>query len=1012
MAYRSLKLQKPATLFSRFSVARWGLVAAFFLAASGVFSLPGFAQSPIGPDAQRSPSGVRPIQPPVAGGASTPPATTSPDPNKVKVRGDTLFHDRQSGITRFRGNVHVDYGATIIDSEELSVDSRAKEVFTDARFTLVQPDRKNPSRRQTITGTGLRYNYETQEARVRAANVSAPAEFAGQTVHVRAKDLHGWGSSRWEASNAVFSTCAELLEEQVPHYHVEAKLIQYYAGDKIVSWNNRVYLNGKYTFWLPVWVMPLKREQNDLNIGRSEVEGFYLRSTYGYSLPSLNEGFWLNSGKLTANLFEKKPVGLGVEHTATWGYQGATYAFLYGLLTPDRNNFLPVNQTFTDSDAEKRVRRGQALFNLNGLPFQDRQYGIEHKQRLLGNMELDGRFEDHNIYDPMSQNFRVNRQSSRVSLKDRLNVLGLSYDVGYDGTRQRGNQSTAERLAQTISDRARGNVSFAVSGTNVKLSSQFDRNQQVTRVVTERTAAAEYELQQTDDVEFDVKDEPGIANTNITNSLNATTRWGPSTNSTLNVPYRIQFREAPAATPAPGAVSAPVPSPTPWDQQAEPQFDLTHRVSGLGTIQLQAQKFLDLTQEASPAPTASVLTPEQLRQQTEERIRRYGKFDKLPELTLTAEPLFPQVQPVTFKASYGRFFEYASFRLAQLAPGQTIDRNFPGEYINRFNPEVSLGSKGHDIGFNSTLDFGGSGYRQFFYSTQDAQYSIDQRARVSTRWMDGVSSNLNYVNNVTPDPAEQFARGLERYVNNSPFNLDRLALSKQTRLTGSFDVSREPWMRYAIRGGYDYINKLYDNISTELTWRTAPFGFPFGLTLNGQYDIQENEEGGLKFEQKDLGFLKLPQVPFPTVAGKLLPLQGTFTLRSTPEVFGGPYGSSAIKPGWQLDNQMGYDFDKGDWQSLVNRLYITLGDHWTNHVQLVFGGYYDLTEKQYRFSQVALNKDLHDFVLSVQYDRLASFFSVSLTMLAFPSQPLNFTSNTFDRRAGPGGPAFGGLPGF
>jgi hypothetical protein len=225
-------------------------------------------------------------------------------------------------------------------------------------------------------------------------------------------------------------------------------------------------------------------------------------------------------------------------------------------------------------------------------------------------------------------------------------------------------------------------------------------------------------------------------------------------------------------------------------------------------------------------------------------------------------------------------------------------------------------------------------------------------------------------------------------------------------------VAREPWLRFATRGGYDYINKLYDNISTELTWRTETLGIPTGLTLNGQYDIQENEAGGLKFEQKDLGFLRLPQVPFPGIAGKLLPLQGTFTVRSTPEVFGGPYGASRIKPGWQLDNQVGYDFDKNDWQSLVNRLYITLGDNWTNHVQLVFGGYYDLTLKQYQFSQVALNKDLHDFVLSVQYDRLASFFSVSLTMLAFPSQPLNFTSNTFDRRAGPGGPAFGGAPGF
>ncbi|MEB3196253.1 MAG: LptA/OstA family protein [Candidatus Sericytochromatia bacterium] len=968
------------------------------------------AQSAIGPDAQRSPEPVRPIVPgtPAPG---VPESSPTPEGPRVKVRGDTLSFDRQKGLTRFRGNVHVEYGATLIDSEELSVDAKAKVVFTDARFTLVQPDPKDATRRQVITGTGLRYNYETQEADVKSANVAAPAEFAGQTVHIRAKDLHGSGQSRWEASHAVFSTCAELADEQVPHYHVEARLIQYEAGEKIVSWDNRVYLNGRYTFWLPVWVIPLKREQNDLNIGRSEVEGFYLRSAYAYTLPSLNQGYWLNSGRLTANLFEKKPVGLGVEHTATWGYDGATYAFFYGLLTPDRSNFLPPTQTLGEAEAERAIRQGYALFGLNGQPFQDRQWGIEHKQRLFGDVELDGRFEDHNIYDPMSHNFRVNRQSSRVSLKDRLEGLGLNYDVGYDGTRQRGNQSNTDKLSQSHSDRARGNMSFSVLNTDFRLSSQFDRNQQVNRSVKAVTPEGGEALPAGAIPTFEVKDEPGVANTNITNALNASSRLGEGTNATLNVPYRVQFRESPPPTASP-APNTPVATPSPWDQQAEPQLDLTHKLKGIGTLQVQAQKFLDLTQEAPTVTpvTAPSLTPTQATSQAEEQIRRYGKFDKLPELTLTADPFLSEWQPVTMRVGYGRYFEYASFKLPAGRVGQPLDKNFPGDYINRFNPEISLGSKSHDIGLNSKLDFGGTGYRQFFYSTRDAQYSIDQRLRLTTQFGEGVSSNLNYTNNITPDVAEQFAKGLDKYVNNSPFNLDRLSLSKQTRLTGSLDAARDPWFRFAFRGGYDYINKLYDNLSSELTWRTAPFGLPLGLSLNGQYDIQENEEGGLKFEHKTLDMPWLPKLPTYGIAGKWLPMQGTLTLRSTPEIFGGAYGADKIEPGWQIDSQLAYDFDKGLWQSLVNRLYMTFGNHWTNHVQFVLGGYYDLTEKQYKFSQIGITKDLHDFVLTAQYDRLASFYSVSLTMLAFPSQPLNFTSNTFDRRSGAGGAAFGAMP--
>lgn len=976
--------------------------------------------------------------PPNASPPPDPSASATPNPNKVKVRADRMINERAKGTTIFRGNVHVDYGPTTIDAEELGVDSRTSTIFTDARFTLSQPDEKDKTKRQIVTGTGLRYNYETKEATLRSANVSTPAEYPGQTIYVRAKDLHGWGQDRWDAGDAVFTTCEELLQEQVPHYHVESRLMQYYAGDKVVAWGNKIYVNGRYMFWLPVMVVPLKREQNDLNIGRNEVEGFYLRSSYGYQLPTLNNGYWLNSGKLVGNLFEKKPIGTGIEHQATWGYDAATYGFFYGLLQPDRGNFVPFGQTLTTGAEDNAVRKGHALFGLNGGFFQDRQWGIEHKHRLFGDLEIGGRYEDHNIYDPLANNYRNNRQMSRLDLRDKVDFAGMSYDFGYDGSKNRGQQSTADTLSQSNSDRLRGNMGFNAASTDFRISAQYDRSQQATRRVTPKASPTPgaYQLQQAEDpaaapsvavIEYEGKDELGASQTNVANTFTASTRWNPDTNSSITVPYRINFREPAPPTPPPaGSTASPVPTPTPsaWDQQAEPQVDVTSRIKGIGTLQLQAQKFLDLTQplpSSAPSPGASMTpspTPSAQLSADQERIRRYGRFDKLPELTLTSEPFFSDLQPFTLKAGYGRFFEYASFKLDPSRVGMPIDHNFPGDYINRFNPEATLGSKAHPIGFRSKLDFGGSGYRQYFYSTSDAQYSIDQRIRLTTAWTKAAQTNLTYTNNITPDRKELFKQGgddLAKYSNNSPFNQDRLSLSKQKRLQATFDVSTDPWLRYALRGGYDYINKKYDNFQSDVTWRTTPFGIPLGLQLNGQYEPlqEEKDEGGLRFERKTLDIRYLPRIPTFGIAGKWLPVTGTATLRSTPDLYGGAYGSSKILPGWQFDSQMGYDFEKGLWQSLVNRLYITVGNNWTNHVQLVLGGYYDVTEKQYKFSQIGLNKDLHDFVLSFQFDRLMSFYSLSLTMIAFPSQPVNFTSNTFDRRTGLGGAAAGGgFPGL
>jgi len=930
-----------------------------------------------------------------------------PPEERVKARADRLSHDRGRGITVFRGNVRVERGAVSIQTDELNVDQRQKSLTTNTPFTLTQPDAKKPDRKQVITGTALHYNYETREGDIEGANLSVPAEQTGQTIHVRAKRLKAFGDKRFDAENAVFSTCEEVNDGRVPHYHVEARSLQYFPGDRVVAWDSRVYLNGRYAFWLPVAVIPLKNDREKPNIGRSEVEGFFIRSSFDYQLPTLNNGYWLNSGKTFLNVFEKKGVGLGFEHQATWGYEAATYAFLYGLVTPDETNLLPVEQTLSPEDRAQRLKSGAALLGLYGGPFQDRQFGIEHKQRLFGRMELSARLEDHNIYDPLSPNFRNNRDSLSLSLKDRIDSWGgLNYDLGFDRTNQRGNQAVGTSLSQSLSDRVRANAGFKLGNTDVRLSSQMDRAQQVTRSIVTPTntgnaeAGAQPAASPADAVS--VKVAPGAANINVTNNLNFSSNWGPNTTSTLQVPYRIAIKEAAPLDPTQAPSTTPVPTPAPWDQQAEPQFDWSHRMQGMGSVGIQAQKFLDLTRYPQD--------PNQTAAQQLASVRQIGRFDKLPEITWTSEPFLANWQPLNAKIAYGRFFEYATFRPLALQ-STPYNRLFPGDFINRFNPEFSLASKLHPIGFSSKLDFGGTGYRQFVYSTRDAQYTIDQRVRLLTDWAEGVQTNLNYVNNQTPDPDEMAAAGREKEVNNSPFNQDRLALSKQTRLTGTLDVRRDPFFTYAFRSGYDYQNKLFDNISSELTWRSRMGPWPFGVTLNGQFDIEEEgDTGRLKFVSKAFNWGGLPEFRLPGIGGKFLPLSGTFTLRSTPEIFGGAYGSDTIKPGWQLDSSLAYDLDKNQWQTLINRVYITLGNDWRSHMQLVLGGYYDTGEKQYRFSQIGINKDLHDFVLSMQYDRLASFYSISLTMVAFPGNPLSFTSNTFDRRTGAGGgAAFPGL---
>lgn len=924
--------------------------------------------------------------------AATPAPQGSPAP-RVKVRADALRSDRQAGVTTFRGNVKVDYGAIGLSAEELSVDQRAQTIFTDTRFTLTQPDPQAPGKTQTVTGTGLRYNYETQEALAFGANATLPAQAPDQTVYIRAKQIQAYGRERFEATDATFSTCNELLEEATPHYHVEARSLQYFAGDKIVGWDNRIYLNGRFVGWLPVWVYPLKGEKNNLDIGRNNIEGFYLRSGYNYALPALNNGFWLNDGRLIANLFERKSLGLGVEHNARWGYDAATYAFFYGLLQPDNGNLLPVGGNLDALQEARLLDRNRTLFGLNGLPFQDHQLGLDHKQRLPWGIETGFHLEDHNIYDPLTENYRVNRQILRLDLKDSIEALGgLQYDANLDSTVNRAatvpvdaNNLNAQ-VTENLSDQVRANASFKVFNTDVRLNNQTTRQGQRQRVVT---APGTLPTDPGADVPFEIEVQPGNSTTNLTNTLNAATTWGPETRSTLSVPQRLIRTET---NPPPGTAPSPTASPSVWDHQIEPSFELTHRLPDIGTLNLSALKFLEFTEQPETMTAAQEAT----------RLRALNKFDKLPELTFTSDPIWPQGQPFNVKMAYGRFFEYASIPETLQ---ERVNPSFPGLYINRFNPEFKLTSKGHDIGLRSRLDFGETGYRQFFYSTGDAQYAIDQRVRLTTDWTPQIQSNFNYTNNLTPT-----ATGPDdRFVNNSPFQQDKLALSKVTRLTGDFNVRQDPYFTYALRGGYDYQNRLYDNISSELTWRNRLWGLglPFALTLNGTYDIAD--EPYLKLEGKTLKLGALPAIPTYGIAGTWLPVAGTFSLRSTPGLYGGAFGSDSILPGWQFDTSANYNFDKGEIQQLGNRLHLTFGTDWRSHIQFTLGGYYDITAKRYELAQFGVTKDLHDFALSFFYDRLQSSFSLNLTMLAFPNQPVGFNSNTFNRRVGAGGAGFGGI---
>ncbi|MBC7190536.1 LPS-assembly protein LptD [Candidatus Aerophobetes bacterium] len=91
-----------------------------------------------------------------------------------------------------------------------------------------------------------------------------------------------------------------------PHYHVRAKEIEIYPGEKIVVKNATFYVGSIAIFWMPRYVYYLKQKESWRvlpEIGYSREKGFYAR--IGYVFSPFRESW----GEFKINYFEKKGIG-------------------------------------------------------------------------------------------------------------------------------------------------------------------------------------------------------------------------------------------------------------------------------------------------------------------------------------------------------------------------------------------------------------------------------------------------------------------------------------------------------------------------------------------------------------------------------------------------------------------------------------------------------------------------------------------------------------------------------
>ncbi|MBM3273658.1 MAG: hypothetical protein FJZ00_00790 [Candidatus Sericytochromatia bacterium] len=961
---------------------------------------PGFPGIPAAPVATPSPTpftleSPTPLETPGIPGPASSPASPS---NMVKVKADVIEYDRAKKIAIARGNADVKYNGAHITSEVLQFDQGRDTIRTDRSFVLTQPD---PKGTQTIKGSGLAYNVKTKEATVSNALLNVPAPDTGRPVFVSGRELRAnQKTNKFVLKDGIFSTCADIEHEHTPHYHVVSRSLDLVQDDYALGWDSWIYVNNRRFFWVPFFWVPLKKRETSVQFGQNDVEGFFAKTSWGYRL---TPNHW---GTLYTYYMQKKGPGLGVTHN--WANLPASLSLFetYGLLQSDPN---PGDLTGLTPAEEAQVKAQSAILDPlwkhgldrnNRRPFDDYMWHVNHKQRLLDAMSVEVNAEDYNIYTMpnaqiafganvksqnevhlRTQDIRDDHAANSIILNDQRGEV--TYNLKRDFRDDRNNRG----MVNQISTNYGGSASWSREGSNVNLTGNFTSNQPKPATTPSPV--------------------PGTTASAVPVATPAPQRETTTTTANLTVGQTLpnipgtQNSRADWTNSYSKHVVPDQPKRESLDEKLTFNTDL-----GWGDLRAElSKKFIFFPDPAS-----------------RDVIIQSGHVDKLPELELKSKSILQELQPFTVAADMGRYFDAGNM------PSKDPDDPDPTKrpdpifelpkygFISRFRPHVDLVNKAHDIGFLSTLDFGGTGFEQRFYSTGDQAYSTTLASALNTKYTEWLTQGLSY-RRVSPGGVDEKVQSKR---SNTPFRWDSLSLQKVTTLNVSENFSwkgnhtrflgealsltglpSRDWtdfpgtITWTHSTGYDYEKFRYFDYSTTLGFNPEP---RISASINTSYHFKEVPYLDLTNELR-------PGDPPDTKGGRWNQTIFSLTLRSTAEAFGGVWGIDKIVPGIQFKTDLSWDPEKNKLGSLTNGLVASFGETWAEHWEVYANGSYDLVvnedlakgikeRREYHLNKVGISRDLHDFILSLDYDKQLDQFTVRLRMTALNFDILNFSNQS------------------
>lgn len=765
---------------------------------------------------------------------------------KVNYKADTVTYEKGPKKVTLKGNVRINVTDTstgenkqepiVIDGEEIDIDFEQKIASTDKKFKITTV---REGKNIAITGKSFVFNIDTKRLVTNYATMEADADAPGQKVYISGEEITVFNKGeRVTVVSGSLTTCDHIEEAQTPHYNIKADNIDYVPNDRVLTWNSSIYIGGNKIYWYPFLYIPLKKNGFDFNLdaGKNQAEGFYVNFKNYYQLNDYHDGNYY------IRLMEKKWLGLGLEHTWLATPTSASYAFLYGNV---------LNADYFQSPNEQ-IRK-------TTLPvFEDHEIYLRHEQWLpiLPNAQTNLAYSKRNFYNVNSLlSPKDNYSKYEFEFKDQeifqpFKDLNLGFNPSLTA-------SYEDRIASNI-DQSTGLTTIANKNKNLKLSTStaFKVN--------------DINLNLTGNFNNTIRDDV-FSNTTTTTPAGTTTSTTPNTSGNTQ---STQFFKAADNLNVDGALSLNyniLPGltldastnytntdlrnfnkPATADLQSIQIFDANQVNQNLnsratltqdlnwGNLKLLVENsndFLesDINQTDSFGNIIPVtkLTLEQAAKRNAAIDKRRGKsyINKLPQLDLTVDPFFSDIFPINLSGSVARILESTTY---------PRDNSTGLLDLVKTGVNLSVGSKDLDLGLGNKINFGGTGYEQNFYQTQDAQYKFTGQFNYKNDLSQYFVPSLNYYKVITDD------------VNNTPFSFDRFSRDKQDKLTGSLNIGNVAPFTLSLNNiGYDYQNKSYFSPNISLNSDFVA-GLRFMFTAQTSYKINNITQQSLTRPTTDI----------------------------------------------------------------------------------------------------------------------------------------------------------------